>query len=62
MWGKYHEFIDEMKNLDRLMLMIKNIYNEFTKVPSEKLDEVLKHDLWFDAETCLKYGMVDEIL
>lgn len=62
MWGKYTEFEDEMKNLDRLMAMIKGIYNEFTQVPQDKLDEILKHDLWFDAKTSLEYGLVDEII
>lgn len=61
-WGKYGELQDEMRNLDRLMAMIKGIYNEYTQVPQDKLDEILKHDLWFDAETCLEYGLVDEII
>ena len=25
-------------------------------------DEVLKHDLWWDAEKCLNHGLIDEIL
>ena len=62
MWGKYHEFEDEKKNLDRLMQMIKDIYKEYTEVPQKELDEILKHDLWFDAEKCLEYGMVDKII
>jgi ATP-dependent protease ClpP protease subunit len=28
----------------------------------KKLDEMLKHDLMWDAQTCLKYGMIDEII
>lgn len=62
MWGKYNEFQDEIQNLDLLMATIKKIYAEFTKVPSQKIEEVLKHDLWFDAQTCLDYGLVDEII
>lgn len=61
-WGPYSEFQDEKKNLDRLMDMIKDVYKEFTKVPEETIDEILKHDLWFDAKTCLEYGLVDKIL
>ena len=48
LWGKYSE--------------IKNVYRDYTKVPTEKLDEILKHDLMWDAKTCLKYGMIDEIV
>lgn len=61
-WGKMQEFDDEMKNLGNLMKIIKNIYKKHTKVPPKKLDEILKHDLWWDADTCLKFNLVDEIL
>jgi len=62
MWGKYEEFKDEMQNLDKLMGMIKGVYAEYTKIPMSKLEEILKHDLWFDAKQCKEYGMVDEIV
>ena len=61
-WGKYQEFEDEKKNLDLMMETIKNVYREHTKVPMNKLDEILKHDLLWDAKTCLKYGLIDEII
>jgi len=62
MWGKYKEMKDEMENIDSMMKTIRKIYLEYTKIPKKKLDEILDHDLWFDAETCLKYGLVDEII
>jgi len=62
MWGKYEDFKDEMENLDKLMLMIREIYGEYTTVPIKKLEGILKHDLWFDANECKEYGMVDEII
>ena len=61
-WGKYAEFQDEMQNLKKLMQIIKQIYQEHAKIPDKKIDEILKHDLWWDAKTCLKYGLIDEIL
>lgn len=61
MWGKYAEFKDEMENLDVLMSKIKSIYSKYTKVPPEMLEEILKRDLWWDAETCLEYGLVDAL-
>jgi ATP-dependent Clp endopeptidase proteolytic subunit ClpP len=60
--GKYAELQDDMKNNDLLMKTIKNIYEEHTKVPKKELSKILKHDLWWDAETCLEYGLVDEII
>jgi len=62
MWGKYEEFKDEMQNLDKIMGMIKKVYAEYTKIPMSKLEEILKHDLWFDANECKEYGLVDEII
>jgi ATP-dependent Clp endopeptidase proteolytic subunit ClpP len=61
-WGKYSEFQDEKQNLDLMMDTIVNVYKEYTKVPVRKLNEILKHDLMWDAKTCLKYGLVDEII
>lgn len=61
-WGKMHEFDDEMKNLDNLMKLIKNIYKEHTNVKDEKIDGILKHDIWWDAKKCKKFNLVDDIL
>lgn len=62
LWGKYAEIKDEVENLDRLMDTIKRIYKEHTKVPMKELDGILKRDIWWDAQTCLKYGLIDEII
>jgi len=61
-WGKYEEFKDTMKNLDKFMILIKNIYEKYTEMPIKKLDEILKHDIFLDAKECLKYKLVDEII
>jgi ATP-dependent protease ClpP protease subunit len=61
-WGKYSEFEDEKQNLDLMMETIKRVYKEYTKVPMEKIEEILKHDLMWDAETCKSLGLVDEIV
>tara|TARA_R100001082_G_C4351052_1_gene154534 strand:+ start:49 stop:672 length:624 start_codon:yes stop_codon:yes gene_type:complete len=62
LWGKYEELKDDMDNCDLFMRIIKDIYDEHTKIPKRKLNEILKRDLWFDAETCLEYGLIDEII
>ena len=61
-WGTYANFDDEKKNLDLMMKTIKDIYKKYTKLPMKKLDEILKHDLMWDAKTCLEYGLIDEIV
>ena len=61
-WGTYANFEDEKKNLDLMMKTIKDVYKKYTKVPMKKLDEILKHDLLWDAKTCKEYGLIDEII
>jgi ATP-dependent protease ClpP protease subunit len=61
-WGKYSEFEDEKQNLDLMMKTIKGVYKKYTKLPMKKLDEILKHDLMWDAETCKSLGLIDEII
>ena len=61
-WGTYANFDDEKKNLDLMMKTIKDVYKKNTKLPMKKLDEILKHDLMWDAKTCLEYGLIDEII
>ena len=61
-WGTYSNFEDEKKNLDLMMITIKNVYKKYTKVPLKELNTILKHDLLWDAEKCLEYGLIDEII
>lgn len=61
-YGKYSELEDDMENNKRLMKSIKDIYKQYTKVPMKQIDEILKHDLWFESSKCLELGLVDTIL
>ena len=60
-WGKMDAIIDEYKNLTQLMSKIKSIYKKYSLLTDEKLENILKHDLWLDAKTSIKYGLVDEL-
>lgn len=62
MWGNYRELQDDSVNNQLLMEKIKDLYRETTKIPPKEMDEILGHDLWWDAEKCLEYGLVDEIV
>lgn len=62
MWGKFSEMKDDMENSEMLMKKIKSIYNDHAKVPKKVLDNILLHDLWWEADKCLEYGLVDEII
>jgi ATP-dependent Clp protease protease subunit len=61
-WGKFEEFVDEMENMMKLMDMVRGLYREKTKLPEDQIKEILKHDLWWSAQECLEYGLVDEII
>jgi len=60
-WGKMSEIEDEFKNLQELMDKIKEFYKENTKIPKKELTELLKHDLWLNADKCIQYGLADEV-
>ena len=60
-WGKMNEIEDEYENLKELMKNIKNIYEKYAKIPKKDLTDVLKHDLWWNPEKCMSYGLVDEL-
>ena len=62
MWGKFQEMKDDMENSEMLMKKIKDIYKQHTKIPQHELDNILKHDIWWEAEKCLEYGLVDELI
>lgn len=61
-WGKMFEFKDEIQNLENLMKLIKNIYKKHTKIPTKKLDDILNHDIWWDATKCKELKLVDNII
>jgi len=61
-YGKFSELEDDMENNRRIMKMIKDIYKQYTKVPMKQIDEILKHDLWFESSKCIELGLVDGVL
>lgn len=62
MYGKMEDLEDEMINNRVFMKRIYDIYEKYTNIKKSEIVTALKKDLWWDAETCLKKGLVDEIL
>jgi ATP-dependent protease ClpP protease subunit len=60
--GTFEQLEDCQENNKRLMSLIKTIYKQYTKIPMKELDNILKHDLWIDSATCLRHGLVDEVI
>jgi ATP-dependent protease ClpP protease subunit len=61
-WGKMEDLEEEMGNLRKLMNRIKKIYTDKTKLKGIELDEILKHDIWWESKKCLEVGLVDKII
>lgn len=61
-WGKHNEFKDEMKNQNRLMKLIKDLYQTHTNISLDKLNNCLTKDLWWSSKFCKKNGLIDEII
>ena len=62
MHGKMEELEEEMVNNKVFMNRIKDLYENHTSMKRSEITSALKHDLWWDAETCLKKGLIDEIV
>jgi ATP-dependent protease ClpP protease subunit len=60
--GKFNELQDQMSNMNVLMDIIVDTYKTHTKIQNMTLYNLLQKDLWLNSETCLKYGLVDEII
>lgn len=60
-WGKMNEIEDDFANNKHLMEKILDIYKKHASIPRKGLNDILKHDLWWDADKCIQYGLVDEI-
>jgi ATP-dependent Clp endopeptidase proteolytic subunit ClpP len=60
--GTYEDFNDEKQNMDLIMKIIKDIYLKRTKFTESELNELLKRDIYLNAEDAIKYGLADEII
>jgi ATP-dependent Clp endopeptidase proteolytic subunit ClpP len=60
-WGKFEDFKDQMENLEKFMKRFREIYTRETRIPEDKLDKLLKRDVYMDAKKCLKWDVVDSI-
>ena len=56
--GKLDELDDEMKNLNLFMKMAKDIYISKTKINPEKLNSMLRHDIWLTSDECKNLGLM----
>jgi ATP-dependent Clp protease protease subunit len=61
-WGRHSEMEDNLTSNREIMVTVKDWYKQRTKIPAKKLDDILVHDIWWNAKKCLKYGLIDAII
>ena len=59
--GKLDDFRDEIENQKELYDAITQIYLRNTKFKKKELDDILQHELWLNATTCIKKGLADQV-
>ena len=59
--GTFEQLQEQVENTTELMKQIKDIYLEHTKITQSDLDEILKHDMWWNTDICLEKGLIDVI-
>ena len=60
--GKYLSIEDRYLRIKKYMNMLRKIYRKYTKLNKEQIKKILQKDVYIDANTCLKYGLVDKIM
>ncbi len=60
--GNFETLLDDFKDAEELMDVIKGIYTKHTNLTKGKLTKILKRDVWWNSKICLENGLVDKIL
>ena len=60
--GKLDDFRDEIENQKQLYEKILELYLQNTKFKKKNLEELLQHELWLNAEDCVKKGLADKVV
>jgi ATP-dependent protease ClpP protease subunit len=61
MGGNFEKIKDEFNNSKKMMDKIMEIYEKHTEINKKNIPKILKHDINWDADECLKNGLVEEI-
>ena len=61
-WGRMSVMEDQMEDLKKMMVKLKEIYTSHSNLTNKQLDKILKKDSDWYAEECLEKGLVDEII
>jgi ATP-dependent protease ClpP protease subunit len=62
LWGNYMAFKDELQNLELIMILIRSVYLNKSKIKLKELDKILERDVFLNSSQCIKKGLVDYII
>ena len=64
MYGKFEELKEEFQNSEQDMKRLIKIYHTELKgkMTKKQIEDALKHDYWWDADTCVAKGLCDVIV
>lgn len=60
-WLKFEDMKDDMKNSERLMERMVDVYRERTELPENKLRRLMKHDVYLTCDQCVKYSIASGV-
>ena len=60
--GRLSGMQQDVRNFEKFMHLARDVYLSKTKLCAWDLDRLLREERWLDAPTCVRYGLVDEIV
>lgn len=62
MSGTFSNLLDEYENCKLFMDKTIKFYKDHSKIPNKELLNILKKDIWIDADKCLKWRLTDKVI
>ena len=60
--GQFNTIEDKYIRIKKYMLTLKKIYKKYSKLGDTELSNILSNDIYMDAPTCKKNGLIDRIM
>ena len=60
--GQFNTIEDKYIRIKKYMLTLKKIYKKFSNLDEKTLNNILSNDIYMDAQTCKKNGLIDRIM
>ena len=60
--GQLNKIEEDVENMNSFTNTLKEIYVENSLIKNNEIDDILKHDIWWNSQKCLQYGIIDYII